>query len=237
MNDDRAGDGRAVRLDERRRGIVRLPEALGRLPVYVPADTGLYKVARVVLPLVAQAYRLEASGTEHLPLDGPALLAVNHQSDFDPWLVGVAFPRPMKFLAKSELFRVPVLQRLIVALGAFPIERGVGDREALRRSLDVLAAGEVLLMFPEGTRHTDGRVHDFQPGVGMLALRSGAPVIPVAMKGNERFTTEGRLRFPKVRLMAGPPVDLSSLEGRRSEMYLAAAARIHEAVSGLYARL
>ena len=226
-----------TRLSGDARGVVRLPRALRGLPVWAPADAGLYRVARVLLPLLAQAYRFETQGTENLPAEGPAIVAVNHQSDFDPVFVGVAFPRPMKFMAKIELFRVPILARLIGMLGAFPIDRGAGDREALRRSLDVLADGDVLLMFPEGTRHTDGRVHEFQPGVGMIAVRSGAPVIPVVTKGTERLTTPGRFTFPKVRLLAGPPVDLSGLGGRKGEVYAAAAARIREAVSDLYERI
>lgn len=217
-------------------GVRRLPQALGRLPVYVPEDPWLYKVARVLLPTtLAQLYHLRAAGTEHLPSHGPAIVVINHQSDFDPPFIGVAFQRPLRYMAKSELFARPSFRWLIEHLGAFPIYRGEGDREALRRSLEVLTAGQVLLMFPEGTRFADGRVHEFLPGVGLIALRSGAPVIPAAMKGTELIRGDGRLpRRSRVRLLAGPPVALADLEGRGSRVYAEAAGRMMEAVSDLY---
>lgn len=220
-------------------GVRRLPQALGRLPVYVPEDPWLYKVARVVLPTtLAQLYHLRVSGSEHLPVSGPAIVVINHQSDFDPPFVGMAFPRPLRYMAKSELFETAWFRWSIEHLGAFPVRRGEGDREALRRSLEVLEAGQVLLMFPEGTRSTDGRVHEFLPGVGMIALRSGAPVIPTAMKGTELIRGEGRVpRLSHVRLLAGPAIDLDDLQGRRSQVYAEAARRMKEAVSDLCDRL
>ncbi|HJW76442.1 MAG TPA: lysophospholipid acyltransferase family protein, partial [Thermoleophilia bacterium] len=220
-------------------GVFRLPRALGGLPVYVPEDPWFYKVARVVLPTtLAQLFHLRASGTEHLPPQGPAIIVINHQSEFDPPFIGVAFQRPLRYMAKSELFGHPWFRWLIEHLGAFPIYRGEGDREALRRSLEVLAAGQVLLMFPEGTRFTDGRVHEFLPGVGLIALRSGAPVIPAAMKSTELIRGDGRLpRLSRVRLIAGPPVALDDLEGRGSRVYEKASRRMMEAVSDLYDRL
>jgi 1-acyl-sn-glycerol-3-phosphate acyltransferase len=101
----------------------------------------------------------------------------------------------------------------------------------------VLSAGQVLLMFPEGTRHDDGRVHDFEPGVGLLALRSGAPVIPAAMRGTEKIRRDGRLGLASVRLAAGPPVALDELRGRGSKVYAEASQRMMEAVSSLYHNL
>jgi 1-acyl-sn-glycerol-3-phosphate acyltransferase len=219
-------------------GVRRLPRPMGRLPVYVPEDPWFYKIARVVLPTtLAQLYHLRTSGTEHLPPRGPAIVVINHQSDFDPPLIGVAFQRPLRFMAKSELFEHAWLRWMIEHLGAFPIHRGESDREALRRSLEVLAAGQVLLMFPEGTRYDDGRVHPFQPGVGLLALRSGAPVIPAAMKGADDIRRDGRLGRASVRLAAGPPVALDDLEGRGGKVYAEASRRMMEAVSDLYDRL
>lgn len=219
-------------------GVRRLPESMGRLPIYVPEDPWFYKVARVILPTtLAQLYHLRTSGTEHLPPRGPAIVVINHQSDFDPPFIGVSFPRPLRFMAKSELFEQAWFRWMIERLGAYPIHRGEGDREALRRSLEVLAAGQVLLMFPEGTRYDDGRVHSFEPGVGLLALRSGAPVIPAAMRGSEQIRRDGRLGLAAVRLAAGPPVALDDLGGRGSKVYAEASRRMMEAVSALYDRL
>ena len=220
-------------------GVLRLPRSLGALAVFVPEDPWFYKVARVVLPTtLAQLYHLRVSGAAHLPPTGPAILVINHQSDFDPPFVGMAFPRPLRYMAKIELFDHGWFRWAIEHLGAFPIRRGEGDREALRRSLEVLAAGQVLLMFPEGTRSTDGRVHEFLPGVGMIALRSGAPVVPCAMKGTDEIRRgEGLPRLSHVRLAAGPPVGLDDLRGRGSKVYAEAARRMQEAVSDLYERL
>jgi 1-acyl-sn-glycerol-3-phosphate acyltransferase len=220
-------------------GVRRLPRLMGGLPVYVPEDPWFYKVARVVLPTtLAQLYHLRASGTDHLPATGPAIVVINHQSEFDPPFVGVAFQRPLRYMAKIELFKHAWFRWAIEHLGAFPIRRGEGDREALRRSLEVLEAGQVLLMFPEGTRSIDGRVHEFLPGVGLIALRSGAPVVPAAMKGTEEIRREGRLpSFSRVRLTAGPPVILDDLQGRASKAYAEASRRMMEAVSDLYQKL
>ena len=97
--------------------------------------------------------------------------------------------------------------------------------------------GEALIIYPEGTRMRDDAVHEFLPGVGMLALRSGAPVIPVGLKGSDKVVHDGRPGLPVVRLKVGPAVDLSGLEGKKSEMYAQAAARIREAVEALYESL
>ena len=112
-------------------------------------------------------------------------------------VVGIVLrPAHLRFMAKKELFELRLLGRLVGALGAFPIDRGAGDRAALETSLAVLAEGGVLMMFPEGHRYPDDEIHDFQPGVGMLALRSGAPVIPVVSKGTPAMWRDGRPRLP-----------------------------------------
>ncbi len=166
------------------------------LPLRGHGDRPLYTFCRwLVLAVFAGLYRCRAEGTEHLPATGPALVAVNHKAEFDPMVVGIVFDRPFAYMAKRELFKVPVLGRLISALGAFPIDRGAGDRAALQTALDLLADGHVLLMFPEGTRQPDDEIHEFLPGVALLALRSGAPVVPVAVHGTEPHTPQ---RSPRV---------------------------------------
>jgi len=145
--------------------------------------------------------------------------------------------RPLRYMAKKELFGNAALRKLIVALGAFPIDRGAGDRAALTTSLGILAEGGVLLMFPEGHRKRDDAVHEFLPGVGMLALRSGAPVVPLAVDGTQRMITGGRPGLPALRARMGPPLDLSDLTARNSRAYQEGARRMHDAVAGLYAQL
>jgi 1-acyl-sn-glycerol-3-phosphate acyltransferase len=203
-------------------------------------DTGrVYHFCRyVVVALLGLPFRVQVRGTTNVPLDGPLVVAVSHKSQLDPLFVGMALRREMRFMAKIEIFRVPVLKTLVAMLGAFPVDRGAGDRSALERSLAVVGDGEALLMFPEGTRHKhDEHIHPFFPGVGMIAVRSGAPVIPVAVKGTNRIVGQGVVRFPRVRIGIGAPVDLGGLEGRRSTVYAEAARRMEAAVRELYEQL
>lgn len=207
------------------------------LPLRGRGDTALYTFARCVVLLVfGGIYRCRGRGADNLPWSGPALLVVNHQANVDPLVVGMCFDRPIRFMAKKELLDVRALGRLLGALGVFPIDRGAGDRAALETSLAVLAEGGVLLMFPEGHRYPDGEVHDFMPGVGMLALRSGAPVIPVVSKRTPEIWQEGRPGFPALRVLVGEPIDMSGFSGRGSKVYRAAAAHMREAVAELYER-
>jgi len=208
------------------------------LPLRGDGDSALYTFARCVVVLAfGGIYRCRARGTELLPARGPAILAVNHQANIDPVIVGMTFDRPIRFMAKKELFSFAPLGRLIAALGAFPVDRGAGDRAALRTSLDALAEGGVLMMFPEGHRYPDDEIHEFLPGVGMIALRSGAPVIPVVSKGTPEMWRDGRPGFPALRVLVGEPVDLSDLTGRGSKVYVEAARRMQAAVAELYERL
>ncbi|HOT23099.1 MAG TPA: lysophospholipid acyltransferase family protein [Thermoleophilia bacterium] len=205
------------------------------LPLQGRGDTPLYTFARwLAVPLFGGIYRCRARGTENLPGEGPAIIVVNHEANIDPVIVAMVFDRPLRFMAKEELFRFRLLAKLVSTLGAFPIMRGAGDRAALETSLAALAEGDVLLMFPEGHRYPDDEVHDFLPGVGMLALRSGAPVIPVASKGTAGMWRDGRPRLSKLHLLVGPPVDLSDLNGRGSKVYAEAARRMRAAVADLY---
>jgi len=152
-------------------------------------------------------FRLEATGTEHVPARGPVLLVSNHSSVLDPPLVGGACPRQLTFLAKAELFALPGFGRLIHALNARPVRREGTDAAALRAALRVLEHGGALLVFPEGTRGEEGRLREPKPGAAMLAVLSGAQVVPVLVRGSGRAWPRGR-RFPrpaKVRVTFGRP--------------------------------
>lgn len=207
------------------------------MPVRGDGDPGLYAFLRVVCAcLFVPLYRYRVSGGRNVPAAGGLILAVTHKSWGDPVLAAMAFRRPLRFMAKSEIFRSRLFGRVVSALGAFSIKRGTADIEALRASLRIVADGGVLLMFPEGHRFHDDQVHEFHAGIGMLALRSGVPVLPVALKGTKRLLHRGLPRFPRVRVAIGPPVDLGDLEGRRSATYATAARRLHDAVAELYER-
>ena len=208
------------------------------LPMKGHGETGLYTFCRwIAVPLFGGVYRCRVQGTENIPHEGPVVVITNHKANLDPVIVGMLFDRPLRYMAKKELFGNAAFSKLIVSLGAFPIDRGAGDRAALTTSLEVLAGGEVLLMFPEGHRQRDDAVHEFLPGVGMIALRSGAPVVPMAMDGTQRMLRDGRPGLPALRALVGPPLDLSDLTGRNSKTYQEAARRMRDAVAGLYARL
>lgn len=205
------------------------------VPVRGRGDPALYAALRIFTACVfVPAFRYRVSGGDHMPAEGGAILAVTHKSWWDPVFAGMASRRPLRFLAKSELFGSRPFAALITSLGAFPIARGAADHEALRRAVEIVDDGGILLMFPEGTRHHDDVVHEFHPGIGMLAVRSGAPVLPMAVKGTAHLTRHRIPVFPQVRVRIGPPVDLSGLDGRRSAVYAAATKRIHAAVDAAW---
>lgn len=136
------------------------------------------------------------------------VLACNHQSYLDPVLVGMAFGRPLHYLARSELFDIPVFSALIRSLGAHPVQQGSADRGALKTVIGLLRSGEPVLLFPEGTRTHDGGIGIFQPGIASIAGRCDASVIPVCIEGAFRSWPRSRL-FPapaRVGVFFGDPI-------------------------------
>lgn len=147
----------------------------------------VYAISLVVTRLaLALLGGLRVHGREKVPLEGPLIIAPNHCSYLDPPLVGVAVPRICHSMSKEELFRVPLLGWWITRLHVFPVKRGGADRAALRHALQVLKRGEVLVIFPEGTRTRDGRLGPAQPGIGLIAVKSGAPILPLYIDGTFR---------------------------------------------------
>lgn len=190
----------------------------------------LYQVLkRIVWGLARLVFRLETRGTQYLPAAGPVLMAANHASFLDPPLVAAAAPRQLHFLAKEELFRIPLLGRLIRAVNARPVRRGGSDPVALRTGLRILEDGGALLIFPEGTRGEEDKLREPRPGAGMLAVLSGAPVLPTLIEGSGRALPRGRWlpRWAKIRVSFGPPFSLAAREdsGRRNR-YLEASRQI-----------
>ncbi len=169
----------------------------------------VYRVCRSLVWLYAKLYhRLEVSGRENYPRGEPFLLACNHASFLDPPFVGVTVPQRMAYLAKEELFRIPLFGLLLRAVGAFPIRRNIADLTALRRCREVLRAGHPLIVFPEGTRTTDGQMKEARPGVGMLAAQNAElPIVPVHIEGTFAAWGPGKLlpRPSKVRIRVGKP--------------------------------
>ena len=153
-------------------------------------------VRRVAAGLLRLIFRVRVTGLEHLPAHGPVLLAGNHTGFLDGPVVFVLLPRPSAFLVKSELYDSP-FRRVLQFARQIPVRRGTPDRTALRRALDVLRAGGVLGVFPEGTRG-EGRLESVQHGIGYLALRAGCPVVPVVCVGTAEALPKGR-RLPRWR--------------------------------------
>jgi 1-acyl-sn-glycerol-3-phosphate acyltransferase len=178
----------------------------------------LYAIARVLLAIFFRLFnRWEVTGGELMPRAGGLLLIANHTSYADPPIVGTASPRPVHFMAKAELFHYPVLGWLIRRTHAFPVRRQAGDREALRQAVRLLRAGKVLLIFPEGTRSSDGRLKAFEHGAAFIALSSRAQVVPIAICGADHLLPRHRPipRPAKLRVRFGPPLGLAHLHGQR----------------------
>jgi 1-acyl-sn-glycerol-3-phosphate acyltransferase len=140
----------------------------------------------VVWPVFRLLLRGRTAGKANVPLDGPLVVVANHGSHLDPPLLGHALGRPVAFMAKAELFRVPLLGALIRACGAYPVSRGASDRQAIRTANERLTEGWATGVFLDGTRQSDGRVNAPQPGAALLAARAGAPLLPVAIVNSHR---------------------------------------------------
>lgn len=165
-----------------------------------------YSFAKKVVYLIFKPlYRIEIIGVEHFPKDEGVLLCANHIHNFDPPVVGITAPRPVVFMAKEEIFRVPILKTIVKKLNAFPVKRGMSDREALRKGIAVLKEGKVLGIFPEGTRSKTGELMKGMAGVGFFALRTDAAVVPCAIIGPYKI-------FRKLKVVYGKPIDLAKLK-------------------------
>lgn len=171
-----------------------------------------YAFSRGLVRLVLRAgWHLTVVGAERVPLTGPLIVACNHVSYFDPPALGAAAPRPIRYMAKTELFKLPLLGPMIAALGAYPVDRSRGDVAAIKRSLDVLKTGAALGIFPEGTRNPTGSIPP-QSGVALLAVLSGATVLPAYVDG-----TADPKRFGRITVVFGDPLQFTRTQKARRE--------------------
>jgi 1-acyl-sn-glycerol-3-phosphate acyltransferase len=196
-------------------------------------------VQRSVQLLAVVVYRVRYSGWHNIPAEGGVLVVSNHQSHLDPPLVGIGCPRQMNFMARETLFRFAPFGRLIYSIGAFPLDReGVGlggIKEALKR----LKRGEMVLIFPEGTRTRDGNIARFRPGFTTLAVRSKAAILPVAIDGAfEAFPRSSNWPGPgRIRVHFGKPilpVEYAGCDER--ELLIEVERRVHECQTQLKER-
>jgi 1-acyl-sn-glycerol-3-phosphate acyltransferase len=198
----------------------------------------VYGVVRVLTTLYGViAFRARAVGSERVPASGPVILAPNHFSFMDHFFVGMFVRRQVRFMAKSQLFRRP-MQFIYSHGGVFPLRRGHRDEEAFLTAKTILAEGGCVVMYCEGGRSRTGQLAErAKPGVGRLALESGATVIPVAIHGSQRVRNWTRLQFPRVTVHYGEPVRFPPVEDSTRERQQATADEIFADIKELYAAL
>ncbi|MFN2459572.1 MAG: lysophospholipid acyltransferase family protein [Candidatus Velthaea sp.] len=163
--------------------------------------TPFYRFAYTLSKLIFRiVWRYRASGAEHVPAGGPVIVAANHVSYLDPVALGIGLPRALTYLAKKELFAIPLLGPIVRGCGAYPLDREAGGVGAVRAALRVLKQGKCVGIFPEGTRNVGGAAAE-KGGAALLAALSGAPVVPAAIAG-----TKDAKRLARIRVVYGAPV-------------------------------
>lgn len=153
-------------------------------------------------------FRLRVYGKDNLPAEGAVIVALNHKSNWDPVLAITHMPRKLNFMAKKELFRFPILKSILKWAGAFPVDRESSGLSAIKTALSILKAKEVMAMFPEGRRVMKDQEHTAKAGVAMIAEKTGAPIVPVAISGKYRL-------FAKINLYIGEPMYVTSRNGEK----------------------
>ena len=188
---------------------------------------------------IRRLFRFRSTGEEHLPREGGFVLSANHMSNLDPWPLGIPlYPdRQLRFMAKAEMYKPP-LKWILEPAGAFPVRRGMGDEEAMERAIELAKSGEVVAIFPEGTRRNKGRIKKAikkslrarpRSGAARVAIAAGVPLVPAASGG-----PESQLKLGPVRVAYGPPIeldDLKEMDIRRASKI--ATERLMEAIHGL----
>ena len=197
-----------------------------------------YEMVRIATTLFAWTFfRTRGFAAEKVPQRGPVILAPNHSSFMDHFFLGAAIRRKVSFMAKSQLFKPP-LQFIYSHGGVFPVRRGFRDEEAFVTAGAILDRGGCLAMYCEGGRSRSGRIGDrARPGIGRLALESGATVVPVAIHGSERVRNWKRLRFPKITVQYGEPFRYERVEEATRDQQQVVADEILDAIKVVYARL
>jgi 1-acyl-sn-glycerol-3-phosphate acyltransferase len=197
----------------------------------------MYEVVRLVLtPYIVFFYRARCIDSQHIPADGPAIVAPNHFSFLDHFFVAVYLRRKVNFMAKSQLFKMP-LEIVFNNGGVFPVRRGHHDEEAFKTAHAILARGGIVVMYAEAGRSRSGELGTPRHGLGRLALESGVPVVPTAIAGTDRVRNWKRLQFPKVTVQFGEPISFPVEQSPSHERQLEVAGEVFDKVRGMYTRL
>ncbi len=197
-----------------------------------------YELTRLLTSLYAYTFfRARAISTEHVPGSGAVILAPNHFSFMDHFLMGCYIRRKVRFMAKSQLFKRP-MQFIYTHGGVFPVRRGARDEEMFVTAEAILARGGAITMYCEGGRSRSGKLAEqAKRGIGRLALESGAPVVPIAIHGSSRIRNWRRLQFPKVTIQYGEPIRWERVAGSTHEQQQAVADAVLAEIKRLYAGL
>ncbi len=185
------------------------------------------------------AYRVRIRGRERLPKEGGFILAPSHRSMMDIPFAAWLSRRPLRYMGKASLFRIPVAGAFFRSLGGFEVARDGTDRKALRDSIEMLRAGQVLLVYPEGTRQNGPKIQPLQPGAAYLALRAGVPIVPVGMAGTEEILRShgGKVpRFARGAMVVGEPIEVPARDGGvvPREQVEALTGRLHDALQVVF---
>jgi 1-acyl-sn-glycerol-3-phosphate acyltransferase len=188
----------------------------------------VYWITRAILqPFLLVWFRTSRMGREHIPRTGGVILAANHKSFLDPFVIGLCLRRPIYFVAKRELFQNRLVGWFLNCLGAFPIRRGESDEEAVATIKAILARGDAVVIFPEGTRKRDPQLlGEPKRGVGRFALECGVPVVPIAVHGSERARKGVLIKPVKVRVRCGRPLTFPQVETASPRLASEVTARI-----------
>ena len=175
----------------------------------------------VVNPVLRGYFRGKIYGASHVPRQGPMLVVANHASDFDPPILSSCVGRPVSYMAKAELFKVPILAPAIRLYGAYPVNRGAADRSAIRSALAQLANGWAVGVFLQGTRTRDGRIPQPKLGAAMIAAKAQVPLLPVSLWGTQRILSKGQIlpRPRPVTVRIGAPISPPTSSKNKEELW------------------
>jgi 1-acyl-sn-glycerol-3-phosphate acyltransferase len=197
----------------------------------------MYEVVRLVLtPYLLFVFRARCIDSDKIPTEGPTIVAPNHFSFLDHFFVAVYMRRKVHFMAKSQLFKRP-LQFVYTHGGVFPVRRGHRDEQSMDTAKAILGRGDLIVMYTEGGRSRTGELGEAKPGIGRLALETGAKIVPTAIVGTERARNWKRLQFPKVTVQYGDPIYFEKVENPTREQAQVAADAVMVEIKKLHSAL